>query len=391
MKKPLSFTFYFLYYASLAAMIPYLVLFYKHQGFSGWQIGVLTSLGPLASLLGNLGLTGFADATRQHRLVMAAAGLVAIGVVLLYPLTTQFPVMLLLVLVYSVAFAPVIALADSATMYMLGSEQAFYGRLRMGGTLGWGIFAPLVGITIDRWGIQWIFLIYAAGLFLALILGLFFRYSPSPAVREPYFKGIKVLLSKPEWVFFLQMAFIGGVGLTIINTYQPLYLETLGINNSIIGFSQLVTTISEIPILFFGNYLLKKFKPKGVLAVALAVIALRLLLIAWSNNPTAIILLGLLHGLTFPALWIAGVSFAHENAPPGMAATSQGIFGSVLTSFGVSTGSLLGGVLLGMLGVRAMFVILGLIVLAGLLVLGIIQIRLAGKKLPLQDLRHGQE
>ncbi len=380
MKKLLSFTFYFLYFASLAATIPYLVLFYKHQGFSGWQIGILTSLGPLASLVGSLGLTSFADATRQHRLVMLISGLVAIGVILLFPITTQFPVMMLLVLLYSIAFAPVISLADSATMYMLGTEQSLYGRVRVGGTIGWGLFAPLIGIMIDRWGINWIFAVYAVGLFLAIILGMFFKHSPSPTKREPFLKGIKILLSNPDWVFFLQMAFIGGVGMTVIHTYQSLYLESLGVSKSIIGLSQLVTTISEVPILFFGNYLLKKFNPKGLLLIAIGVISVRLLMVAWTNNPTAIILLGLLHGLTFPTLWLAGVSFAHKNAPQGMAATAQGIFGSVLTSFGVASGSLLGGLLMELLGIRTMFVVLGLAVLLAMLVLAALQVQIERKK-----------
>jgi hypothetical protein len=45
MKKTAPFTFYFLYFAALACLAPFIVLFYQQLGFSGTQIGLLVHLG----------------------------------------------------------------------------------------------------------------------------------------------------------------------------------------------------------------------------------------------------------------------------------------------------------------------------------------------------------
>lgn len=376
MKKLRSFTFYFLYFASLSAFIPYIVLFYRQQGFTGWQIGLLTSLGPLASLVGGLIWTSLADATHRHRQIMGLAGLTAIGIVLLYPGTTHFASMLVLVLLYSFVLPPVMSLADTATMLMLGKEQSIYGRLRLGGTIGWGIFAPIIGTIIDRVGLTWLFSMYAGGLFLALLLGQTFTFPSSQSSRPNIRLGIKTLLANPSWVLFLQTAFICGFGMAIIYNYQPLYMQNLGTNKAMIGFSMTISTLSELPIMFFSNFLLRKIKAAHLIVLALGMIGVRLVLIAWFNTPLAIILIGAFHGLTFPAMWLAGVTFSQENAPPGMSATAQGIFSSVSMSFGASTGSFVGGLLLGAMDVRGVYYILGATVLAAFGVISILRFRM---------------
>ena len=55
--------FYFLYYASLAALMPYLAIYFASRGLSGLQIGILTSLYALVTMFGAPFWTEVADAT----------------------------------------------------------------------------------------------------------------------------------------------------------------------------------------------------------------------------------------------------------------------------------------------------------------------------------------
>jgi PPP family 3-phenylpropionic acid transporter len=75
-------------------------------------------------------------------------------------------------------------------------------------------------------------------------------------------------------------------------------------------------------------------------------------------------LLQLFAGLTFPAMWVAGVSYADDNAPAGMGATAQGLFGAMVFGFGMAMGGFLGGLLLANLGGQGMYLVVGVIVLA---------------------------
>ena len=58
---------YFIYYAAMAAVLPYLTLYYESSGLSGTQIGLLVGLMPLVMLIGAPLWSEFADATGRHR------------------------------------------------------------------------------------------------------------------------------------------------------------------------------------------------------------------------------------------------------------------------------------------------------------------------------------
>ena len=51
MRKAYPFTFYFLYFAALACLAPFVVLFYQQLGFNGSQIGLLAGMAPLITLV----------------------------------------------------------------------------------------------------------------------------------------------------------------------------------------------------------------------------------------------------------------------------------------------------------------------------------------------------
>jgi MFS family permease len=64
------FSFYFLRFAGAATYRPYLVFYYQPLSFTGAQIGLLVGIAPLITLFGLPLVTGFADRTNRHKLVM---------------------------------------------------------------------------------------------------------------------------------------------------------------------------------------------------------------------------------------------------------------------------------------------------------------------------------
>jgi MFS family permease len=76
-------------------------------------------------------------------------------------------------------------------------------------------------------------------------------------------------------------------------------------------------------------------------------------------------------------MWIAGVAYANQHAPEGMSATAQGLFGATTVGFGTAVGGFLGGILLGSLGGRGLFLIFGCIVLAVVIIAALLEKRLA--------------
>jgi hypothetical protein len=46
--------------------------------------------------------------------------------------------------------APIVSLADSTTISMLGESKHRYEQVRLWGAVGWGLIAPLAGVIIQK-------------------------------------------------------------------------------------------------------------------------------------------------------------------------------------------------------------------------------------------------
>ncbi|MCB0096756.1 MAG: MFS transporter, partial [Caldilineaceae bacterium] len=75
--------FYFCYFGAMAALMPFLVLYYEQIGLSGRQIAVLAALPPLMNLFAAALWNGVADAFNQHKRLQMVAIAGAIGMALL--------------------------------------------------------------------------------------------------------------------------------------------------------------------------------------------------------------------------------------------------------------------------------------------------------------------
>ncbi len=155
MNKTVPFSFNFLFYAGMASIVPYFVLYYQQLGFSGAEISILAGLPPLVTIFFSPFWTNLADRTGRHKLIMSVGCLMVIAVDLLFPTLTSFSAVLFVVLLINIFISPVSPLADSATMHMLTGQREMYGRIRIGGTIGWGVASPIAGALIRATACTW--------------------------------------------------------------------------------------------------------------------------------------------------------------------------------------------------------------------------------------------
>jgi PPP family 3-phenylpropionic acid transporter len=379
MRKLWPSTFNFLLFAAIASVSPFIVLYYQGLGFTGTQIGLLTGVTPLVTFFSAPLWTGLADATRRHRLLMSLAMLAGAITLLVFPLLNAFVPVLLIAVLLNVFVAPVTPFADSATMFMLADEKEMYSRVRIGGTIGYGLAAPIAGIFVQDYGLRFAFWGSAALFLLGFIVSQKLVYGQSE-VDSPARGCVRSLMSNPRWVLFLIVAFAGGAGLAAFNNYFFPYMQELGANESTMGLALMVGTVAEIPTLFFCNRLIKRLQAYGLLTLSMVVTGLRMLLFAASGRPELVLIIQLLNGLTFPALWVAGVSYADENSSSSMRTTAQGLFSATVLGFGTAVGGFIGGLLLERMGGRGLYFAFGAGVLAVVAVAALIQRRLPAEQ-----------
>jgi PPP family 3-phenylpropionic acid transporter len=176
------------------------------------------------------------------------------------------------------------------------------------------------------------------------------------------------------------VAFAGGLNLAAINNYLFPFMKELGATESMMGLAILIGTISEFPTLYFGNRLINRFKPYGLLILSMVISGIRMLLFAASGTIGFILIVQLLNGLTFAAMWVAGVSYANENAPTGMSTTAQGLFSAVVMGIGMAVGGFIGGLLLERVGGRSLYLVFGVAVLMIVIIAAVMHRRLPAEQ-----------
>jgi MFS transporter, PPP family, 3-phenylpropionic acid transporter len=367
MKKFWPFTFYFLYFAAFASLLPFFVLFYQGLGFNGAQIGLLTGVPPLITLVAAPFWTAVADAKQWHKMVMGLGIVVTVVIIFFLQSFTSFVLVFASIILFNVFFSPVPSLADSATISMLGEERAMYGRIRLGGTIGWGLFAPIAGVIVQNYGLKIAFWSFCVIMLINFFVSQRFVHG-SHEKDVSNSGGIRVFLTSRSWLQFLFLAFLGGLGVFSAAAYLFPYMAELGANESMMGLAITISTLTEMPIFFFGNRLVKKFSSYGLLIFALVLLGVRSLFYALVSTPLMVFIVQAFGGMIFPAMWTAGVSYADENAPDGLKSSAQGLFGAVTFGVGSAVSGFIAGPLLESIGGRGMFLVFGMIMFVGLAV-----------------------
>lgn len=359
--------FYFFFYAAAASLIPFLALFYAEMGLSGTQIGLLSGILPLITMISAPLWGALADTARQHRRLLGFAISGALISVLVLSATTTFRWMIATLIVYAFFAAPIMPLVDNAVVQMLGDRKEQYGRQRLWGAVGWGVAAPVTGALIDRSGLQWAFAGYAVLMFGGLLVS---RRLPitHTKIGGDYVRGLRLLMMNGRWIIFLLAILIGFLSLSMVTSFLFLYLADLGASKMLMGFSLTVATLSEIPIWFFSDRLLDRWGTRGVLTMSLLACGAQAFALSFIRTPWLVLPIQLLHGPSFSAMWAAGVTYASQNAPSGMGATAQGVFTGVAMGLRSALGAFIGGYLYDSVGVVMMFRVGGLCALVGLAV-----------------------
>jgi PPP family 3-phenylpropionic acid transporter len=361
--------FYAAYFAAAASLSPFLVLRYRALGLTGQQIGVLTGLSPLVTLVGASLWGALADATRRHERLFRLSILAVMALSVMLARAAQFWTLLPAVVLFAFMGTPIVPLMDNSVLEWLGSRRQRYGEVRLWGAVGWGASAPLVGRLVERSGLGVSFIGYFCFMACGWLISLRLHIARA-STGHRWGEGLRSIARDARWFHFLFVVLVGGVALSVVQGYLFLYMDGLGARSSLMGLALSVATLGEVFVFGLSDHLMRWLGRRRLLMVALAANAGRVTAYSVIRVPWMVLPVQSLHGLSFSAMWVACVGLAGEMAPPGMGATAQGLLSSVFFGLGGAIGGLAGGLIYERLGfpilfrLAAGFALLGLAVFA---------------------------
>ncbi len=364
-------------FGAFALFVPLLVPLYLDLGFSAYQVGVLVGLPPVITIFGAPLWTNLADRTGRHQMIWTGLFVGAIATVVLLARVEAFFAVLAVLVAFYIVFSPFMSFIDTATMHMLGEEKDRYGRIRVGATVGFALFAWAGGIIAERSGVE--SALYAGAIVLVIAMLVVQRLDFGDTV-QPADGGKFSMLRQAHWWLFIAVGFAGGIGFSLSAAYFYPFMGELGAVESVIGLAIFVGTISEVPVLFFGNRFLAAMKPFTLLVATVVFTGVRFVVMSFAGSVGVVMAIQATHGLTFVLMWVAEVAYADAHAPDGGKATAQGVFAASCTGAGAAVGGFAGGPILEGLGADTLFLAGGVAIIVIATIAGTAGIRSARRE-----------
>jgi PPP family 3-phenylpropionic acid transporter len=354
---------YFLTYAALGAVQPYVSVFMINAGLSKAQVGLAFAIWSAASVLSPVLVTRIADGRGgDPRRLLALAAVIVAACQLALPAARGAGAMLGVWSIYCLASMPMFPLQDGVHFSQQqrrrerGQRQTPYHLVRVWGTIGY--MAPsLALLPFLRTGMR-LGTVIAIGGGLALLAAVQAEMLEDPRgagggnagsgekgrAAAPTLRAAEALLRPPMLALSLAVLLVGMTA-TMHGAFFPVYLtERLGVPEAWLGQVSNLAVIVEALFIFACGRLVARLGARRVLVVATAATAARFAIVAVSHNAWIVVGTQVLHGLLILTTAVLPQVIFDERASDAFRHSMQGVL-VMFTSAGKSLASLGAGVL----------------------------------------------
>ncbi|MBL0389315.1 MFS transporter [Tumebacillus sp. ITR2] len=356
--------YYFFFFIGFGALYPMLPLFLRENGLSGGQIGIITGIGPVMTVLFQPLWGMIVDRYQAQRLVLFATLAVAGVLSLLYPQVGGYVWFLALFAGMAAFHSSGVPILDSISLRTVAQYGGDYGSLRLWGAIGFAVASWVAGKLADLSGLQAIFYVYAAAMFSCVLLTRALPKEPAEMKFE-LLKGLGKLIRLPRFLVFLFGTFLIFGTIQANNSYYSIFFTAIGGNVAGVGLSFLIAAGSEAPVMRFAGRLISRTGLIGALVLSGSIASLRWLFYGFEPGPVLVMSLLFVQGLSTGIYIPAAAEFVRQNTPEEIRVTALGIYSAIGNGLGSMAGTMVGGLLLDSVGIFGTYTVFGIASLVG--------------------------
>ncbi|MGI9320760.1 MAG: MFS transporter [Thiogranum sp.] len=337
--------FYFFYFASLGALIPYWGLYLKSLGFGVVEIGELVAIIMATKIIAPNIWGWIADHSGRHmRLVRLACLLATVSFAGVF-IGQGYWMLALVMSLFSFFWNAALPQFEVTTLNHLGADTHRYSSIRLWGSIGFIVAVAGLGGIFEWTGtgiLPAVLLVLFAGIWVASLL-VPERVTPHPQVDD---EPLRKVLKQPAVVSLLLVCFLIQASHGPYYTFFSLYLAAHGYSETAIGQLWALGVVAEIGVFLKMHGWLPRFGARHLLLVATVLTALRWILIAlFVDRLWIMIFAQTLHAASFGVYHAVAIHLTHQLFTGRHQGRGQALYSSLSFGAGGAAGSLIAGYL----------------------------------------------
>lgn len=356
-----SYILYLVMYAPLGFVCPLIGQYLSSIGFSGTQVGVVTSVGTLGAVLGGLFWGKIFANAKNRRLVVS---IMFLGAMFAGLISTRIFIFILYALIYGTMYffmGPAHGLCD--TIVIENGEN--FAPIRAMGAIGYAVACYFGGLYSEKHGLISIFFMFAIAYFVSSFI---IMTEKEPEHHKEAKEKIKIaeLFSNRKYVKLLICSFFI-IGTTMANnTYFSYLYKEAGGDLAGIGLAFLLMAGSESIFMALIPLFNKKLPTEKLIIVGILAAVLRFAI--YSFGPSTGVLLGtfFLQGIMDGILLVEIVRYFEKIVEPRMTSISVSTYYSLGNYLSSILCNLVGGAILDIAGAKGVYLFMMLMNVVGL-------------------------
>ncbi len=305
------------FFFAYGVYLPFWSLWFEKQGVSPADIGLLVGLGLVTRCVANLTLT-----PRLHKVEHLLPALRCFSVLALIFVGCHFLVggnfwlMAVVTILFNSCCGPIVPVSDAVANYYARLKMLDYGQTRLWGSIAFILGSTAVGYLITAYGTDMILYTAMFGLLVSFVLAMRL-VNPMPVTESQHFQqrpSLLSLLSDRATVKFLCLVALIQGSHAAYYGFSAIYWQASGISAEVIGYLWSLGVAAEVAIFALSKRLFAGWSIRSLFIMAAFGVILRWGMTAMSTAMWVLVLVQLLHGVTFAVAHIAAIQYIQRAA-----------------------------------------------------------------------------
>ncbi|MEZ9510609.1 3-phenylpropionate MFS transporter [Vibrio breoganii] len=337
---------YFLgFFFAYGVYLPFWALWFKDQGVSASDIGLLLGIAFATRCAANLIITPRIHKIEHLMPALRVLSLASLAFIAFHFFTGgSFWLMAVATILFNACCGPIVPISDAMANHYARLKMLDYGRTRLWGSIAFIAGSTVVGFLVANFGIDFIVYTALAGIAFSIVASM---RNPNPMpVTQGNVKSVRPKLSSllREWSV---IKFIGLIALiqgshAAYYGFSTIYWKDAGYSADIIGYLWSLGVVAEVCIFAFSNRWFGKWTLRSLFLVASVGVIVRWGLTASTTMLFALVLIQLLHGVTFALAHIAAIRYIQDAEQHKMVAL-QALYNAIPLGIVMATMTALSG------------------------------------------------